>query len=212
MKQKIYHKSLSLAAGVLMLASVAWTAPLVPAAGPSVPDIFSSAGWTLLATTGPTVLSAPTFSGVGQAWVYSDTNNVFGPGKLDFVYSYTSNASSSDPNERLTAGTFSGFSVDSGYVPGAGLAPDSVSLSSGGSVAGFQFIVNNLMPGHSTDLLVVETNATLYAPGTYSVQDSTTVSTAGFQPLLATPEPASLALIGAGLLGFSLIRRRSSNK
>ena len=139
----------------------------------------------------------------------SDSNNVFGAGKLDFVYSFSNSSTSGDPNERVSAGTFTGFSVDAGYVPGAGVAPGTVTLSAGGNVVGFNYFSNNLLPGETTDLLVVETDATNYVPGTYSVQDSTTVSTAGYEPV-STPEPASLALIGAGLLGLSLLRRRSA--
>jgi hypothetical protein len=136
MKQSMFEKSLSLAAGVILLASAAAASTLVPAAPATPPDTFSNAGWTVLATTGPTSLTAATFSGIGQAWVVSDSSNVFGAGKLDFVYQFANSATSIDPNERLSAGTFTGFSVDSGYVLGSGVAPESVTLSSGGNVAG----------------------------------------------------------------------------
>jgi hypothetical protein len=205
----MFEKSLSLAAGVILLASAAAAGTLVPAAPQTPPDVFSSAGWTLLATTGPVNLTATTFSGVGQAWVYSDSNNVFGAGKLDFVYQFSNSLTSTDSNERISAGTFVGYSVDSGYVPASGVAPESVTLSANGNVAGFNYFTTNLLQGETSALLVVETNATDYRPGTYSVQDSTTVATAGYEPT-SVPEPASLALIGAGLLGFSLLRRRST--
>jgi hypothetical protein len=211
MKLNMFEKSFSLVAGVVLLASAATASTLVPAAPASAPDSFSNAGWTTLATTGPTTLTALTFAGTGQAWVVSDANNVFGAGKLDFVYQFSNNANSGDPNERISAGTFSGFSVDAGYVTGTGVAPESVTLSAGGNVVGFNYFSSNLLQGQTTDLLVVETDATNYVPGTYSVQDSTTVTTIGYQPA-SVPEPASLALIGAGLLGFSLLRRRSTKK
>jgi hypothetical protein len=206
----MFEKSLSLAAGALLFASVAFSSPLVPLAPATSPDIFTSVGWTFLASTGSVSLTAGTFSGTGRAWVVSDSNNVFGAGKLDFVYQFASNPSSLDPNERITAGTFSGFSVDAGYVSDAGLAPSGVTLSAGGNVVGFDFLPN-LAPGGASDLLVVETDATNYVPGTYSVQDSTTASAVGYEPT-AAPEPASVALIGVGLLSFSLIRRRRSSK
>lgn len=207
----MFERSLSLAAGVLLLTSAGWAGALVPAVGPTVPDVFTSTGWTVLATTGLVSLSSGppvTFTGKGQAWVVSDTNNVFASGDLDFVYQFAD--SGPDLNERLTAYNFTGFAVDGGYVAGSGVAPSTVSLSTAGSVVGFQYIPTNLLAGQMTDLLVVETNAKTYVPGTYTVQDGSTVTTLAYAPALASPEPASVALIGAGLLGFSLIRRRST--
>lgn len=195
------EKTLSLAAGVILLASAAAAGTLMPGVSPSAPSTFTP-NWTLLATTGLVNLSSgppATFTGVGQAWVYSDANNVYAPGDLDFVYQFNNNGPA--VNERLTAFDFKGFSVDAGYITGTGVAPTAVSLSSDGSVVGFGYIPTNIMAGQTSDLLVIETDATSYIPGTYTVQDGSTVTTIGYAPALA-PEPASLALIGAGLLGL----------
>jgi hypothetical protein len=47
-------------------------------------------------------------SGTYEAAVYSDPNNTFGAGDLDFVYQVSNNAGSTDSIARLTATNFSG--------------------------------------------------------------------------------------------------------
>jgi PEP-CTERM motif len=207
MKQLMFEKSLSLAAGVVLLASAAFGTALVPGATAGA-DVVSAAGWTLLNDTGKQTATAATFTGVGEAWVYSNSVT----GGLDFVYQFMNNGNSTDPTERITASSFAGWTVNAGYILGLGSAPNEVSLSANGAVVGFEFIPGsfNVLPGQTTDLLVVETNATDYKDGLFSIQDGSTATLNAFVPSTVSPEPASLALIGAGLLGLSLLRRRSS--
>jgi hypothetical protein len=70
-----------------------------------MPDPFSNAGWTLLATTGSQALSSGTFTANATASVYSDTGNVFCSGCLDFVCMVT-RTGGDDPIERITRGSF----------------------------------------------------------------------------------------------------------
>jgi hypothetical protein len=57
--------------------------------------------------------------------------------------------------------------------------------------------------------LVIETNATHYMPGWLSVQDGTAGYGAAFQPAPAIPEPASLVLMGSGLIAAGGFLRKS---
>ncbi|HEY1947834.1 MAG TPA: PEP-CTERM sorting domain-containing protein [Bryobacteraceae bacterium] len=203
----MFEKSLSLAVGVILLASTAFGTTLVP--GDTVnADVVSAAGWTLLADTGQLNATAATFTGVGESWVYSDSVT----GGLDFVYQFKNNGTSTDPAERITASSFAGWTVNAGYVLGLDNPPNLISLSANGAVVGFEFTPGsfNVLPGETTDLLVVETNATDYKSGQFSIQDGSTATLDAFEPSTLAPEPASLALLGAGLLGFSLLRRRSN--
>jgi PEP-CTERM motif len=209
MKQLMFEKSLSLTAGVILLASAAFGTTLVPGATANA-DVVSAAGWTLLQDTGQLNATAATFTGVGEAWVYSDSVT----GGLDFVYQFKNNSNSTDPTERITASSFAGWTVSAGYILGLDNPPNLVSLSANGAVVGFEFTPGsfNVLPGETTDLLVVETNATDYKAGQFSIQDGSTATLDAFEPATLAPEPASLALIGAGLLGVSLLRRRSNKK
>lgn len=193
------------------MASLASATVLTPGSA-GAPDPFSNAGWTLLATTGSQSLSSGTFTANATSWVYSDSGNTFCAGCLDFVY-MISRTGGNDPIERITAGSFADFSVDAGVVTSsAGFAPISVDRSANGSVIGFNYQnAANLTGTESTQLLVIQTDATSYMPGLLSVQDQLAANGVGFQPV-CTPEPISMSLLGGGLALIGLGRLRRNQK
>jgi hypothetical protein len=200
--------SFGLATCALSMASLASATVLTPGSA-GAPDPFSNAGWTLLATTGSQALSSGTFTANATASVYSDSGNTFCAGCLDFVY-MISRTGGNDPIERITAGSFAGFLVDAGVVTSSpGFTPVSVDRSANGSVIGFNYQnAANLTGTDSTQLLVIQTDATSYMAGLLSVQDQLAANGVGFQPA-STPEPISMSLLAGGLalIGFGRWRR-----
>jgi hypothetical protein len=203
--------SFGLATCALSMASLASATVLTPGTSGS-PDPFSNAGWTLLATTGSQALSSGTFTADATSWVYSDSANTFCAGCLDFVYMIT-RTGGNDPIERITAGSFAGYLVDAGVVTSSpGFTPLSVDRSADGGVIGFNYQnAANLTGTDSTQLLVVQTNATSFAAGLLSVQDQLSANGVGFQPA-STPEPVSMSLLGGGLALIGLSRLRRNKK
>jgi hypothetical protein len=187
---------------------------LLPPGGSAAPDILSpsTASTQLMSEAGTAI--AQTFTDGYIATVMSDPNNVFCAGCLDFTYTFSDNGPS--VNERFTASNFAGFSVDAGYVGTKGLNvnPQTINRSGDGSVVGFNYFPGtgtNLMSGQTTSILIIETNALYFTTGTFTIQDGSTATIQGYAPSLTaiTPEPASLALFGSGLLGaVALIRRK----
>jgi hypothetical protein len=150
-------------------------------------------------------------SGTYSTEVISDPGNVFGAGDLTFVYQVTNGSGSSDALGRITASSFSGFLTDVGVASFGGTEPTTVDRSANGSVIGFNFILpplgsGELAPGQTSDVLVIETNATLSSPGILSLINSTTTTVAAFEP---TPLPGALPLLATGLVGlWGLGRKR----
>jgi hypothetical protein len=204
--------SFGLATCALSMASLASATVLTPGSS-GAPDPFSNAGWTLLATTGSQALSSGTFTANATSWVYSDSANTFCAGCLDFVY-MVARTGGNDPIERITAGSFAGYSVDAGVVTSSpGFAPLTVDRSANGGVVGFNYQnAANLTGTESTQLLVIQTNATSFTAGLMSVQDQLSANGVGFQPSAATPEPVSMSLLGGGLALIGLGRWRRNNK
>lgn len=68
---------------------------------------------------------------------------------------------------------------------------------------------STLNPGDESAILWVQTNAPSYTAGVFNVQNGRNITVDSFAPV---PEPASLLLLGTGLLAFGGIARRRIQK
>ena len=95
----------------------------------------------------------------------------------------------------------SNWSLDVGTNPFGFHDPTTIDRSMNGSVVGFNYIPGDeILPGETTPLLVIETNARHFDfNGFLSGQDGTAGYANAYEPA-AVPEPSSLGLIGSGLM------------
>jgi hypothetical protein len=166
-----------------------------------------------------------TTSGTNSGFIYSAVYN--DDGNMDFYYQVVNDASSATALARLTATDFAGFTTDSAYrtdgstLTGTGfvdgtVAPQTSDSNVDGSVIGFSFYPPTgppaeINPGESSYVLIIATDATTWTAGNASIIDGGTDTVGAFQPGSSTPEPASLGLLGLGLIALAGMRRRLRN-
>lgn len=158
-----------------------------------------------------------TTSGTNTGFIYSAVYD--DGGTMDFYYQVVNDPSSSTALARLTATDFASFTTDSAYrtdgstLTGTGfvdgtIGPQTSDSNVDGSVIGFSFYPptgppTELAPGDTSYVMIISTDATSYTAGDASIIDGGTDTVAAFEPGSATPEPASLGLLGLGLLALA---------
>lgn len=174
-------------------------------AGSTVAPNVQTGTFTTLANTGPlafTMLDGT--AGTMQELVGHFGANPFGSSDLTFIFQVKVTAGDVS---RLTGFNFAGFQTDVGMYPngplGAGnQAPISADRSTDAKTVGFNF-APQLVPGKTSYMLIVNTDATAWTPGLFSVIDGATVTNPGFAPTTAVPEFGSASLMGLMLVGFT---------
>jgi hypothetical protein len=207
-----------------------------PAPGTQTPDFFADCvGCTLVASMAPqTQLSSNgNWQAILTTSVFNDPGNSFGGG-LDFFYQIKNvspcGACTAGPNDiaRFTAISFlpsqipGGLLVDiginvgsvPGYDPAGTATPGTVDRVPPGDVIGWSFassapLAVALTPGSTSIILEIQTNATNYNLGHSAALDGGSANFLSFEPAApaTTPEPASMFLIGGGMLALAGLRR-----
>jgi hypothetical protein len=202
-------------------------ATFLPVGGTVVPGAIGPLpGATLLAShVGEAFTSSiGDFTGTATVAVYSDPLNVFGAGHLDFVYQVHNNASSTASLERLTMTHFAGFLTDVSFtltgsaipggifVDGTATAFPATADRTTADVVGFNFpggaSTNHIMPGQTSTVVIIETDATTFTSGFLSVINGGVATVDAFSP--ATPAPdggSAVTLLGIALAGIEGVRR-----
>jgi PEP-CTERM motif len=163
--------------------------------------------------------TAGTTSGFVYSAVYDDD------GTMDFYYQVVNNASSATAIAQLSAFDFVGFTTNAAFLTNGAtltgttfengtIAPQLTNVESGTTV-NFDFntplATGVVGPGDASYVVIISTDATSYTVGGDSVQDGGSSGTlAAFQPSSGVPEPATLALMGLGLIVLASLRRRYS--
>jgi hypothetical protein len=190
------------AALALLTFSRAGATPVTTGGSVSPAALSSLTGVTLLATTNGT-FSTGLESGTYTAQVYKNNST----SDLDFVYDFTNSPGSSDGLNSATMSSFLGFTTDVYYLSGSGATPSSVTRDQAPVIK--YYFSGLVSPGQSSDTLVIETNATGYGAGFLSLQDGGATTVAAYAPT-GVPEPASMLLLGGGLLALGIARRRAA--
>ena len=156
-------------------------------------------------------------TGTVSEWVVRDATSALCPGCLSFVYQVHLDTGVVG---LIEGASYSGFTVDVAHFIGpsasltgstaGGFGANDADRSADGSTIGFNFS-NPITPGNNSFLEIANTNAISFMGGIIGVDGTgeNGTSIGGFAPgLAAVPEPATVLLIGSGLVAIGVWRRR----
>jgi len=167
-----------------------------------------------------TPASGGTTSGTIYSAVYNDD------GTMDFYYQVVNNSTSASSIAQLEASNFVGFTTNAAYITDGSVLsgtkfvngtvkPQLSNLSTSSSLTAVNFDYNAplqtgvIAPGETGYVVIISTNAKNWTVGNDSVEDGgSSGELAAFQPSSKVPEPATLSLMGLGLIGLAALRRR----
>jgi hypothetical protein len=142
-------------------------------------------------------------------------------GGLTFTYRLSNDGTSLDSIGEMNLTSFTGFGTDVSMLAGSlGLAPlvaNRPALPGPGSKVEFLFktpiggvpnFTDNLAPGVSSVLLVIQTDAPSYTFGNAAIINGGVANAETFAPSVIIPEPTAFSLALLGLVGLGLARRK----
>lgn len=190
---------------------------VLAAAGPD-----PTVGSTVKANSGPIGFAAAGYTGTLTSTVLTnDATNPFGLNAYTFTYLLSNSKASTHELHRLTISSFESFQTNVTYSTAFGaLAPTIIDRNGGvGDVVGFgfptpipPFIVGPgpLLPGQTSNLLVIYTDAQNYQATQASVINGSTTMVFSFAPDRLIPEPSGVVLGGMAIVGLaaSVLRRK----
>jgi hypothetical protein len=160
-----------------------------------------------------------TGSGITTAGTVREVVYKEGGGTLDFLMEVNVSSGSLSEVSQVNTGNFMQFTTEIGTISPVALLglgtgtffPTSVSRTGGGDTIIFNF--NNPITKGESATMVISTNATNAIGSNIGLigAGGGTQTVDGFQPT-NVPEPATLSILGVGLIAMSFIRRRRAEK